>query len=288
MTSDDFRASLALPPQEPPTSNDPQLFDVVAVNLTTYAERTIDTGLTARDAEGLIDACVARRGVDDEIFKAVPACPAPPRMGNVAVAMVQEAAAITQESDAETSPRYRTLAWSQQGYSLYGRPTPEPPPFTPPFSAWLCAVVPAGWDVIFVRELRQIRPEDGRVDMEVTIQRRGDEMVAATSPEMPVIEAGDDVIYRSKHAGQPDEEMSGLLISEAKAWQDDPCVVGIRRTIWTRAEEVIPMDTLGDAYLHEQARIRECHSTRRWHLQRLHRERALKEMIHGDPVEEKR
>jgi len=266
----------------------------------------------------------------------------------------QEAAAITQESDAETSPRYRTLAWSQQGYSLYGRPTPEPPPFTPPFSAWLCAVVPAGWDVIFVRELRQIRPEDGRVDMEVTIQRRGDEMVAATSPEMPVIEvgdviefahgndaplfqrlshpaaledwngklgarvlavyraiwrreahddharkvappeempvieAGDDVIYRSKHAGQPDEEMSGLLISEAKAWQDDPCVVGIRRTIWTRAEEVIPMDTLGDAYLHEQARIRECHSTRRWHLQRLHRERALKEMIHGDPVEEKR
>jgi len=110
----------------------------------------------------------------------------------------------------------------------------------------------------------------------------------APSPEMPVIEAGDDVIYRSKHAGQPDEEMSGLLISEAKAWQDDPCVVGIRRTIWTRAEEVIPMDTLGDAYLHEQARIRECHSTRRWHLQRLHRERALKEMIHGDPVEEKR
>jgi len=161
-------------------SNDPQLFDVVAVNLTTYAERTIDTGLTARDAEGLIDSCVARRGVDDETFKAVPACPAPPRMGNVAVAMVQEAAAITQESDAETSPRYRTLAWSQQGYSLYGRPTPEPPPFTPPFSAWLCAVVPAGWDVIFVRELRQIRPEDGRVDMEVTIQRRG---AGAAPPE---------------------------------------------------------------------------------------------------------
>jgi len=112
----------------------------------------------------------------------------------------QEAAAITQESDAETSPRYRTLAWSQQGYSLYGRPTPEPPPFTPPFSAWLCAVVPAGWDVIFVRELRQIRPEDGRVDMEVTIQRRGDEMVAAPSPEMPVIEVGDVVWIKADAA----------------------------------------------------------------------------------------
>jgi len=121
------------------------------------------------------------------------------------------------------------------------------------------------------------------------IWRRDDHARKVAPPEeMPVIEAGDDVIYRSEHAGQPDEEMSGLLMSEVEAWQDNPCVVGIRRTIWTRAEGVIPMDTLGDAYLHEQARIRECHSTRRWHLQRLRRERALKEMIHGDPVEEKR
>jgi len=50
---------------------DPQLYDVVAVNLTTYAERDIKTGLTARNAEAVICMCVARRGVDEEIFKLV-------------------------------------------------------------------------------------------------------------------------------------------------------------------------------------------------------------------------
>ena len=49
------------------------LFDVVAVNLKTYAERHIDTAKTERNAEAIVSMCVIRRGVDEEFFKTVPA-----------------------------------------------------------------------------------------------------------------------------------------------------------------------------------------------------------------------
>lgn len=48
-------------------------FDVVAVNLTTYVERHIATGLTVENADALVAMAVMRRGVDEEIFKTVPA-----------------------------------------------------------------------------------------------------------------------------------------------------------------------------------------------------------------------
>ena len=49
------------------------LFDVVARNLETGAERHIDTGKTERSAEAIITMCVMRRGVDEECFDMVPA-----------------------------------------------------------------------------------------------------------------------------------------------------------------------------------------------------------------------
>ena len=52
-------------------SNEP-LFDVVAVNLETYAERHIDTNKTERIAEAIITMCVMRRGCDSEFYKTVP------------------------------------------------------------------------------------------------------------------------------------------------------------------------------------------------------------------------
>jgi hypothetical protein len=50
----------------------PKLFDVVAVNLKTKAERTIASGKTERDAEAVVTMAVMRRGCATEFFKAVP------------------------------------------------------------------------------------------------------------------------------------------------------------------------------------------------------------------------
>lgn len=49
-----------------------ELFDVVAVNLTTGAERTIATGKTEKNAEAIVSMAVTRRGVEVEFFKTVP------------------------------------------------------------------------------------------------------------------------------------------------------------------------------------------------------------------------
>jgi hypothetical protein len=48
------------------------LFDVVAVDLTTNAERVMERGLTHKNAEAYVMMAVMRRGVEDEFFKAVP------------------------------------------------------------------------------------------------------------------------------------------------------------------------------------------------------------------------
>lgn len=50
-----------------------QLFDVVAVNIETGAERFIAQNKTERDAEAIVKMAVIRRGVDVEFFKARPA-----------------------------------------------------------------------------------------------------------------------------------------------------------------------------------------------------------------------
>jgi hypothetical protein len=49
------------------------LYDVVAVNTATGAERTMATGKTREDADAIVAMAVARRGVDEEFFKMVPA-----------------------------------------------------------------------------------------------------------------------------------------------------------------------------------------------------------------------
>lgn len=49
------------------------LFDVVAVNIKTGAERHLDTGKTERNADAIVSMAVMRRGVDEEFFKTVPA-----------------------------------------------------------------------------------------------------------------------------------------------------------------------------------------------------------------------
>jgi hypothetical protein len=49
------------------------IFDVVAVNLETGVERHLATGKTERNAEAILKMAVMRRGVDEEIFKTVPA-----------------------------------------------------------------------------------------------------------------------------------------------------------------------------------------------------------------------
>lgn len=48
-------------------------FDVVAVNIATGAERLMATDLAERDAEAVVKMAVMRRGVEEEIFKMVPA-----------------------------------------------------------------------------------------------------------------------------------------------------------------------------------------------------------------------
>lgn len=54
------------------TKSEP-LFDVVAVNMQTGAERHIDTRKTERNAEAIVSIAVIRRGVEEEFFKTVPA-----------------------------------------------------------------------------------------------------------------------------------------------------------------------------------------------------------------------
>lgn len=48
------------------------LFDVVAVSLATGATRVIAERKTERNAEAIINMAVARRGVEEEFYKAVP------------------------------------------------------------------------------------------------------------------------------------------------------------------------------------------------------------------------
>jgi hypothetical protein len=50
-----------------------ELFDVVAVNIETGAQRIMDRNKTADNAEAFINFAVMRRGVDVEFYKAVPA-----------------------------------------------------------------------------------------------------------------------------------------------------------------------------------------------------------------------
>jgi hypothetical protein len=49
-----------------------ELFDVIAVNIATGAERFIDQNKTRDNAEAIISMAVMRRGVDEEFFMAVP------------------------------------------------------------------------------------------------------------------------------------------------------------------------------------------------------------------------
>lgn len=49
-----------------------ELFDVVAVNIQTKAERIIETRKTKRNAEAIVDMAAMRRGVDEEFFTTKP------------------------------------------------------------------------------------------------------------------------------------------------------------------------------------------------------------------------
>jgi hypothetical protein len=49
------------------------LYDVVAVNLKTFKERIMsDNPMTLPNAEAFINMAIARRGLDEEIYKEVP------------------------------------------------------------------------------------------------------------------------------------------------------------------------------------------------------------------------
>ena len=48
------------------------LFDVIAVNINTGTERFLDQRKTKPNAEAIVTMAVLRRGVEAEIFKAVP------------------------------------------------------------------------------------------------------------------------------------------------------------------------------------------------------------------------
>lgn len=48
------------------------LFDVVAVNIETGAERFLTQGVTEENAEACIAFAIMRRGLDEEFYKAVP------------------------------------------------------------------------------------------------------------------------------------------------------------------------------------------------------------------------
>ena len=49
-----------------------EFYDVVAISLTTGARRIMERRLTKQDADAYIAMAVARRGMDDEFFKAAP------------------------------------------------------------------------------------------------------------------------------------------------------------------------------------------------------------------------
>ena len=53
------------------------LFDVVAVNILTGAERFIANNKTERNAEAIVSIAVMRRGIEEEFFKTVPAIQRP-------------------------------------------------------------------------------------------------------------------------------------------------------------------------------------------------------------------
>lgn len=55
------------------TRNMENLFDVVAVNISTGKERIIERNKTERNAEAIVSMAVMRRGVEEEFFKTVPA-----------------------------------------------------------------------------------------------------------------------------------------------------------------------------------------------------------------------
>lgn len=57
-----------------------ELFDVIAVNLETHAERLMAWNLSAKNADAFITMAVIRRGCEEEFFKAVPH-PWQPRKG---------------------------------------------------------------------------------------------------------------------------------------------------------------------------------------------------------------
>jgi hypothetical protein len=54
------------------TDPDTKLFDVVAVSIKTGEQRTLATRKTKENAEAFVDIAVMRRGLDEELFKAVP------------------------------------------------------------------------------------------------------------------------------------------------------------------------------------------------------------------------
>ena len=51
---------------------DEQLFDVIAVNIETGAERFFGEGKTKANAEAIVNMAIMRRGVDEEFYKVVP------------------------------------------------------------------------------------------------------------------------------------------------------------------------------------------------------------------------
>lgn len=54
-------------------SNDAEaLFDVIAVNIETGAERFLDTAKTERNAEAIVRMAVMRRGCDEEFYTIKP------------------------------------------------------------------------------------------------------------------------------------------------------------------------------------------------------------------------
>lgn len=52
------------------------LYDVIAVDIKTGAERVMSHGKSLANAEAFIEIAVRRRGVDEEFYKAVPAASA--------------------------------------------------------------------------------------------------------------------------------------------------------------------------------------------------------------------
>jgi hypothetical protein len=50
-----------------------ELFDVIAVNIKTGERRMMDTNKTEANAEAFIMIAIARRGLDTEFYKAIPA-----------------------------------------------------------------------------------------------------------------------------------------------------------------------------------------------------------------------